>query len=111
MTTESTAGCVTEVDITDEVNAREAHFLSGFLSGTEIEIDPENSEMIIVGDSVSLGYYKDKERTDKVFHGWRSPLVKSYDMVRAYRTGDTGHYDVRHAILRWRTDHQAVAWV
>ena len=65
--TESTV-CVTEVDITDEVIAREGALPIGLPKpGTEIRIDPENSEMIIVGDSVSSGYYKDKERTDKVF--------------------------------------------
>lgn len=93
--TESTV-CVTEVDITDEVIAEAGALPIGLPKpGTDIRIDPESSEMIIVGDSVSSGYYKDKERTDKVFFmaeaGTLSDNPKA--MIRAYRTGDTGHYD------------------
>ena len=93
--TESTV-CVTEMDITDEVIAEAGALPIGLPKpGTDIRIDPESSEMIIVGDSVSSGYYKDKERTDQVFFmaeaGTLSDNPKA--MIRAYRTGDTGHYD------------------
>lgn len=107
--TESTV-CVTEVDITDEVIAREGALPIGLPKpGTEIRIDPENSEMIIVGDSVSSGYYKDKERTDKVFFmAEAGSLSENHkDMVRAYRTGDTGHYDESGMLFcDGRIDHQ-----
>ena len=65
--------------------------------------------MIIVGDSVSSGYYKDKERTDKVFFMAEAGSLSENpkEMVRAYRTGDTGHYDESGMLFcDGRIDHQ-----
>ena len=66
---------MTEVDITDEVIAREGALPIGLPKpGTEIRIDPENSEMIIVGDSVA----QDTIRT-------RRELIRSSSWLRPGR--------------------------
>ncbi|ASS38207.1 D-alanine--poly(phosphoribitol) ligase subunit DltA [Mogibacterium pumilum] len=107
--TESTV-CVTEIDITDDVIAKDGALPIGLPKpGTEIRIDSENSEMIIVGDSVSSGYYNDKERTDKVFFMAEAGSLSEdpKELIRAYRTGDTGHYDESGMLFcDGRIDHQ-----
>ena len=68
--------------------------------GTEIRIcDPEtgepcatgdSGEIVIVGDTVAKGYYRNPEKTQKSFS--QSSLCDG-TQVRAYRTGDAGHVD------------------
>ena len=50
---------------------------------------PENNkgEIVIVGDTVSTGYFKDKERTDKSFG---TKLINNIP-YRSYKTGDEGY--------------------
>lgn len=112
--TESTV-CVTDIEITDEVLANEGTLPIGLPKpGTEIRLDPENSEIIIIGDSVSSGYYKDEEKTKKVFFLTEAKGIDqsklSYHedgLVRAYRTGDIGHFDESGMLYcDGRIDHQ-----
>lgn len=54
------------------------------------EVDPpQKGELMIVGDTVSLGYFNDEEKTSKVF----SELEINGKTVRAYRTGDEGYIE------------------
>lgn len=54
------------------------------------EVDPpQKGELMIVGDTVSLGYFNDEEKTSKVF----SELEINSKTVRAYRTGDEGYIE------------------
>jgi len=51
------------------------------IDGVELKIDPNTSEIIARGPNIMMGYYKDKERTDKVLiDGW-------------FHTGDLGYFD------------------
>lgn len=47
----------------------------------------EKGEIVIAGDSVSIGYYNNQEMTDKVF----SKITIDGVQHRAYRTGDEGY--------------------
>lgn len=47
-------------------------------------------EICVSGTALALGYFKDKEKTDKVFV--QNPLNDKY-FERIYRTGDLGKYD------------------
>lgn len=83
--TESTV-CVTEIQITEEMASGNAPLPVGKVRpGTTIELDPETSEIIIIGDTVSPGYYKEPMLTSKSFI--------FMDPFNAYRTGDKGHFD------------------
>jgi D-alanine--poly(phosphoribitol) ligase subunit 1 len=100
--TESTV-CVTEIQITEEMaSGNEPLPVGKVRPGTAIELDPDTSEIIIIGDTVSPGYYKEPMLTSKHFF-FNSPLracesagtcqtVRSGGL-RAYRTGDKGHFD------------------
>lgn len=66
-------------------------------SGTDIYVD--NSELIIAGDSVSPGYYRDDDKTAKSF--FTAP-----DGRRCYRTGDSGCYDDGLLYFSGRLDSQ-----
>ena len=100
--TESTV-CVTEIQITEEMaSGNEPLPVGKVRPGTSIELDPETSEIIIIGDTVSPGYYKEPMLTSKSFL-FIDPLsacesagarrtVRSGGS-RAYRTGDKGHFD------------------
>lgn len=84
--TESTV-CVTEVQITEGMASAGGPLPVGRPKpGTTIELDPETSEIIIVGNTVSPGYYKAPELTAKAF------FTKEPEGVQAYRTGDKGHF-------------------
>ena len=50
---------------------------------------PQKGELMIVGDTVSLGYFNDEEKTSKMF----SELEIDGKTVRAYRTGDEGYIE------------------
>lgn len=91
--TESTVA-VTDVTITDEMLELGELPIGKTKPGTQIVIIDEDGkslskgeagEMVIIGDTVSPGYFEDEERTRKVFgiteRGQRS-----------YRTGDKGFY-------------------
>ncbi|MCR4923872.1 MAG: AMP-binding protein, partial [Lachnospiraceae bacterium] len=53
--------------------------------------EPElEGEICVSGSCLALGYYKDKEKTDRVFV--QNPLNKDF-YERIYRTGDMGKYD------------------
>ncbi|MDO4481643.1 MAG: D-alanine--poly(phosphoribitol) ligase subunit DltA [Bacillota bacterium] len=89
--TESTVA-VTGVEITDEILAENKALPVGRPKpGTYIKIidsegksigDGEKGEIMICGDTVSTGYFKDKEKTDSLF---------SCSGEKSYRTGDEGY--------------------
>lgn len=94
--TESTVA-VTEVCITDDVNARYNPLPVGFPKpGTTIKIldgdrevaDGEKGEIVIFGNTVSTGYMNRSEESSRVFFSERCGDV----FTRAYRTGDKGFY-------------------
>jgi D-alanine--poly(phosphoribitol) ligase subunit 1 len=100
--TESTV-CVTEIQITEEMTAGNEPLPVGKARpGTRIELNPETSEIIIIGDTVSPGYYKEPMLTSKSFF-FMDPLSACESAgarqatysggSRAYRTGDKGHFD------------------
>ena len=100
--TESTV-CVTEIRITEEMAAAGGPLPVGRVRpGTEIVLDPETSEIIIIGDTLSPGYYKAPDLTSKSFffiysfssgNGAADHPANVRDGSRAYRTGDKGHFD------------------
>ncbi|MEG0291654.1 MAG: D-alanine--poly(phosphoribitol) ligase subunit DltA [Anaerovoracaceae bacterium] len=89
--TESTVA-VTSVLITEELTGDSSPLPVGTAKpGTTIEIHDENNqplpdgkkgEIVIIGDTVSKGYFNDQERTDKAF--FKSP-------EQSYKTGDEGY--------------------
>lgn len=81
--TESTVA-VTEAEISDDMIASGRELPIGRpRPGTEIDIDPLNGEMIISGNTLSKGYYRDPARTAGAFFTDDSGR-------RCYRSGDTG---------------------
>lgn len=104
--TETTV-CVTSVKITEDMLVSEGDLPIGMpKQGTEIRIikedgkegEPgETGEIVIYGDTVSPGYFRDPEKTDKVFEETviHAPegTDKSVVRERAYHTGDLGHKD------------------
>ena len=99
--TEATV-CVTQVEITREMTESSNPLPVGTPGpSTMILIDSETDEIIISGDTVSPGYYKDPKKTAKAF------LQTNYNGVRAYRTGDAGHWDTQGRLYcDGRLDHQ-----
>lgn len=84
--TESTVA-VTAVTITEEMlRAEEALPVGRVRGGSEIFFDGE--EMIIAGDTVAKGYFKDRQKTAAAFF---ETELKDGQKVRAYRTGDSGY--------------------
>lgn len=94
--TESTVA-VTQIVVTREINEQKQPLPVGAAKpGTFIYImdklgnilpEGEKGEIVIVGDTVSLGYYKQPDLTNKVF-GVRNVNGDEY---RLYRTGDEGY--------------------
>lgn len=108
--TESTV-CVTEVEVTEALLAEPGPLPIGQPKpGTEILIDAETGEMVILGNTVSPGYFGDAEKTEKVFYRAESETLTpdgSDGKVQAYRTGDLGHYDEEGRLFcDGRIDHQ-----
>ena len=64
----------------------------------------EQGEICVRGSSLALGYYKNKEETEKAF--CQNPLHEDYlDMI--YRTGDMGYINDRgELVFAARKDHQ-----
>jgi len=87
--TESTV-CVTSVEITKKLIEKDGPLPVGLPKpGTEIQLDPDTDEIIIIGDTVSPGYFKNEEKSRAAFFN----VVRNGQEVRAYRTGDKGHFD------------------
>lgn len=99
--TETTV-CVTQVEITREMTESANSLPVGIPDpSTMILIDSETDEIIITGRTVSPGYYKDPEKTAKAF------MQINANGVRAYRTGDVGHWDEQGRLYcDGRLDHQ-----
>ncbi len=97
--TESTVA-VTAVEITDEMIESDKELPIGTAKpGTRISLDPENKEIIISGDTVSKGYFKDKEKSAAVF-------AEDEKGERSYRTGDSGFFDGDMLYYTGRLDFQ-----
>ncbi|MGN1383198.1 MAG: D-alanine--poly(phosphoribitol) ligase subunit DltA [Eubacterium sp.] len=113
--TESTV-CVTSVRITEEMAEKDDALPIGYAKpGTEIRVETEpgkpapageSGEMVILGNTVGAGYYKEPEKTAASFFMEkdgnyvpypdaaedRAELLKA-GYRAAYRTGDAGHKD------------------
>ncbi len=100
--TESTVA-ITDITVTEDLLAAEGELPIGRPKpGTSVEIDPENGEMLILGDTVSLGYFRDKEKTEKAF--FEGSLNGA--PVRGYRTGDAGEIKDGLLYYKGRLDRQ-----
>ena len=96
--TESTVA-VTQVLVTPELNTEKTPLPVGCpRPGTLLEIVDENQnllpegekgEIIILGDTVSTGYYHAPELTQKAF--FKKPAPENSTVLRGYRTGDRGY--------------------
>lgn len=85
--TESTVA-VTSIEITDEVMNMEGPLPIGIPKpGTDIQI--ENGEIIIIGDTVAKGYFKDPEKTSICFVDVSNANNQT---IRKYKTGDKGYF-------------------
>lgn len=69
--------------------------------GIEVK-DGEKGEIIIIGPSVSKGYFNNKEKTDEVFYVDEMNNVKH----RAYKTGDIGYMNEGRIYYSGRVDFQ-----
>ena len=95
--TEATVA-VSGVEITDDMLASEKPLPIG-TAKPDTEIYTDGEELIISGPSVSPGYYKDREKTVKVFSA-------GTDGMRCYRTGDSGYYEDGMLYCTGRLDSQ-----
>lgn len=94
--TESTCA-ITEINVTDEINEKYSPLPVGKpKDGTWIRISDENGnavvdgekgEIVIIGDSVSIGYWNNAEKNKKSFGRTTVNGVE----YRFYRTGDEGY--------------------
>lgn len=85
--TEATVA-VTAVEIKKEMLINKESLPVGYIKkGCEIIIEEITNEILIVGDSVSIGYFADPILTEKLFFKRKIMGVEK----RGYRTGDTGH--------------------
>ncbi len=99
--TESTVA-VTSVEITKDMLAAEDLLPIGIpKKGTEILFDGE--EMLIAGDTVAKGYFKDREKTEKAFFQLSDSDGKKCNV---YRTGDSGYFKDGYYYCTGRIDLQ-----
>lgn len=108
--TESTVA-ITEIEVTKEVldmynplpvgKAKPGTWLKIMQEGMEVQPE-QTGEIIIVGDTVSCGYYKNTENTKKAFFTMDID-GKSYP---AYRTGDRGYIKENQLFYKGRIDLQ-----
>lgn len=105
--TESTV-CVTDILVTDEVIEKfDVIPLGKTKNGTIIEIreddkvlaDGEVGEIVIIGDTVSSGYYKNSVQTEKSF-------FITENNIRGYKTGDLGYFKDGNLFFSNRKDFQ-----
>lgn len=108
--TEATVA-VTSVEVDEEVNKIAPLPVGSIKSDCKLLIVDENmneveegqkGEIVIAGDSVSIGYYKNPEITKKVFFEYDINGVKK----RAYRTGDSGYIKDGQLYYNGRIDFQ-----
>lgn len=69
----------------------------------EIIEDNKTGEICVIGDCLGLGYYKNREETDK--HFVQNPLNKAFN-ESMYRTGDLGIYKNGELYFQGRKDFQ-----
>lgn len=97
--TESTVA-VTEVLIEEKMLKDEKELPIGRVKpGTEIRIAPDTKEILILGDTLSEGYFRNPEKTAEAF-------FITEDGKRAYHTGDEGFFDGDMLYYRGRIDSQ-----
>jgi len=106
--TEATVA-ISVIDINEEMIEDDKELPIGYpMPNCELRIEDENGnklndgekgELIIVGDSVSIGYLNNPEMTNKVF-------FKTEDNKQAYRTGDLGYYENGILYYSGRKDFQ-----
>ena len=85
--TEATVA-VTAIEIKKEMLLSKENLPVGYVKNDcEIIIEENTNEIVIVGDSVSSGYFDDPILTEKFFFEKEISNVKK----RGYRTGDTGY--------------------
>ncbi|MBZ9607494.1 D-alanine--poly(phosphoribitol) ligase subunit DltA [Clostridium estertheticum] len=85
--TEATVA-VTAIEIKKEMLLSKEKLPVGYVKkDCEIIIEENTNEILIVGDSVSIGYFADSMLTEKLFFEKEILDVKK----RGYRTGDTGY--------------------
>lgn len=93
--TESTVA-VTEVLVTDEIIEKYNPLPVGkakpgtvikIMEGTRELPDGEKGEIVIVGNTVSAGYFNNPKENERAFFACKS----EGDSIRAYRTGDKGY--------------------
>lgn len=90
----------TAVEITDEIMKSDKPIPIGygieggkiiFLDNDGKEVaDGEKGELVIVGSSVSVGYYNNEEQTKKAFF----TIEENGKLMRAYKTGDLAFRDI-----------------
>lgn len=110
--TESTVA-VTSIEITDDIiNEYEPLPIGNPKPGTDIifvnddgeiiEKEVESGELLIIGNTVSCGYYKEEILTSGAF----KDIVYRGDSVRAYHTGDLGYRSNGNYFCSGRKDNQ-----
>jgi D-alanine--poly(phosphoribitol) ligase subunit 1 len=109
--TESTVA-ITDVRLNSDIcDANESLPVGRPKAGTFIEIqneegeilkDGEKGEIVIIGDTVSTGYWKDEEKTRAAFG---VKLINGHE-YRTYRTGDAGYMKDGYLFCSGRIDLQ-----
>ncbi|MCU5747037.1 D-alanine--poly(phosphoribitol) ligase subunit DltA [Staphylococcus sp. SQ8-PEA] len=95
--TEATVA-VTSIQVTEALLSKEKVIPVGApRKGTSLSLTDDN-ELVITGNSVSAGYLKDPERTEKVFF--------DNEGQRAYYSGDSAQYREGQWYIQGRVDNQ-----